>query len=260
VHAVINVFGPAYAAAYDLFYTEKNYEAECDVIQRAFAEFSPAPIKRVLDLGCGTGGHAIPLAGRGYEVVGVDRSPGMLAAARVKAEAEEVASRISFLLDDLSAPQRVACDAVLMMFNVLGYQTLPVELGRVLAAVRRALRPSGLFLFDVWHAPAVELQPPAQRWKIAEQGNAQLVRLSSGQVDPAAEICSVKIEILRLIGDRVADRTIEQHQIRYFRREPLMKSLEGAGMELLRFGSFPEYWREPNPRQWSVLAVARALE
>jgi hypothetical protein len=69
----------------------------------------------------------------------------------------------------------------------------------------------------------------------------------------------VKFEILRLVDDRVADKTIEHHQIRYFRREPLLKLLEGAGMEPLRFGSFPEYWREPNLQQWSVLAVARAL-
>jgi SAM-dependent methyltransferase len=257
---VSNVFGPAYAAAYDLFYAEKDYEAECDVIQRAFGEFSPGPIHRVLDLGCGTGSHAIPLAGRGYEVVGLDRSPGMLAAARVKAETAGATGQISFLLDDVTAAGRMApSDAVLMMFNVLGYQTSPVEVGTVLAAVRRALRPGGLFLFDVWHAPAVELEPPAQRWKIAEQDNAQLIRLSCGRLDPAAETCLVKIQILRLIDDCVVDRTIEHHQIRYFRREPLMKSLEEAGMELLRFGSFPEYWREPNPQRWSVLAIARAL-
>lgn len=255
-----NVFGPAYAAAYDLFYAEKDYEAECDVIERAFAEFSAVPIHRVLDLGCGTGGHAIPLAGRGYEVIGVDRSPGMLAAARVKAETADVTGRISFLLDDVTAARPMAsCDAALMMFNVLGYQALPAEVAAALAAVRRALRPGGLFLFDVWQAPALNLEPPAQRWQIAEQGGAQLIRLSSGRLDPAAETCSVKIQVLRLVDDRATDKTIEHHQIRYFRRESLMKSLEGAGMELLRLGSFPEYWREPNTQQWSVLGVARAL-
>lgn len=255
-----NVFGPAYAAAYDLFYAEKDYEAECDVIERAFAEFSTVAIDRVLDLGCGTGGHAIPLAGRGYEVIGVDRSPGMLAAARVKAEAADVTGRISFLLDDVTAARPMASsDAALMMFNVLGYQALPAEVAAALAAVRRALRPGGLFLFDVWQASAVDLEPPAQRWKIAEQGGARLIRLSCGQLDPVAETCSVKIQVLRLVDDRVTDETIEHHQIRYFRCEPLMKSLEGAGMELLRLGSFPEYWREPNTQQWSVLGVARAL-
>lgn len=255
-----NVFCPAYAAAYDLFYAEKDYEAECDVIERAFAEFSAVPIQRVIDLGCGTGGHAIPLASRGYEVVGVDRSPGMLAAARVKAATADVTGRISFLLDDVTAARPMASyDAALMMFNVLGYQALPAEVAAALAVVRSTLRPGGLFLFDVWQAPAVELEPPAQRWKIAKQDGARLIRLSSGQLDPAAETCLVKIHVLRLVDERVIDETIEHHQMRYFRREPLMKSLEGAGMELVRLGSFPEYWREPNIQQWSVLGLARAL-
>ena len=255
-----NIFGSAYAAAYDLFYAEKDYEAECDVIERAFAEFSAVPIHRVLDLGCGTGGHAIPLAGRGYEVIGVDRSPGMLAIARVKAETANVTGQISFLLDDVTAARPIAsCDAALMMFNVLGYQALPADLAAALVAVRRALRHGGLFLFDVWEAPAVGLSPPAQRWQIAEQGGARLIRLSSGQLNPTAETCSVKIQVLRVVDDRVTDETIEHHQIRYFRRESLMKSLEGAGMELLRLGSFPEYWSVPNIQQWSVLGVARAL-
>lgn len=254
------VFGPTYAAAYDLFYAEKDYEAECDVIERAFTEFSAVPIHRVLDLGCGTGGHAIPLAGRGYEIVGVDRSPGMLTVAQVKAETADVTGRISFVLDDVTAAHPMASyDAALMMFNVLGYQAFPAEVSAALAAVRRALRPGGLFLFDVWQAPAVEFEPPAQRSQIAEQDGARLIRLSSGQLEPAAETCSVRIQVLRLVDDLVTDKTIEQHQIRYFRREPLMKSLEGAGMELLRLGSFPEYWREPNIQQWSVLGVARAL-
>lgn len=254
------VFGPAYAAAYDLFYGEKDYNAECDVIERAFADFSAIPVHRILDLGCGTGGHAIPLACRGYEVIGVDRSPAMLSAARVKAETADVKGRISFLLDDVAADRPIGCcDAALMMFNVLGYQASPVAVAAALTAVRRALRPGGLFLFDVWQAPAVELEPPAQRWQAAQQGGARLIRLSCGHVDPAAEICSVKIEVLRLVDDRLTDTTIERHQLCYFRRGMLMKSLEGAGMELLRLGSFPEYWHEPDPRQWSVLGIARAF-
>ena len=39
----------------------------------------------MLDLGSGTGNHALPLAQRGYEVVGVERSESMLAQARAKA-------------------------------------------------------------------------------------------------------------------------------------------------------------------------------
>jgi SAM-dependent methyltransferase len=257
---VSDVFGPAYSAAYDLFYAEKDYEAECDMIERAFAEFSAEPVRRVLDLGCGTGGHGIPLARRGYDVVGVDRSPGMLAAARAKAETAGVAGRITLLSADLTAPLDSApCDAALMMFAVLGYQTTPAHAAAALKATRRSLRAGGLFLFDVWHAGAIERDPPAPRWRLIEHAGERLIRLSSGQLDRGTETCTVTIRVLRLVGDRIADETVEEHRIRYFSRDTLVELLGGEGMELLRLGSFPDYWREPDAWSWSVLGVARVV-
>jgi predicted TPR repeat methyltransferase len=53
-----------YAKYYDLLYQEKNYEEECDFIEQVFRGFSKLKVKSILELGCGTGGHAIPLARR----------------------------------------------------------------------------------------------------------------------------------------------------------------------------------------------------
>ncbi|MHC4638409.1 MAG: class I SAM-dependent methyltransferase, partial [Planctomycetota bacterium] len=81
----MSVFGQEYSEAYDLLYRDKNYEKECDFIEEIWNKF-PGQIETVLDLGCGTGAHAVILAERGYEVTGVDRSSGMLSRARQKAE------------------------------------------------------------------------------------------------------------------------------------------------------------------------------
>lgn len=56
--------------------------------------------RRLIELGCGTGRHAIRLAARGAEVTGVDFSRGMLERARDKAGAE----RVHFVEHDLTAP------------------------------------------------------------------------------------------------------------------------------------------------------------
>jgi ubiquinone/menaquinone biosynthesis C-methylase UbiE len=60
------IFGPAYASAYDAFYADKDYNAECDLIEGAFRRHATQPVSSVLDLGCGTGNHALRLARRGY--------------------------------------------------------------------------------------------------------------------------------------------------------------------------------------------------
>lgn len=79
-------FSTDYAAVYDALYADKNYSSECDLLERVFREHAARPVRGILDLGCGTGGHALMLAQRGYEVVGVDGSTAMIARAAAKSD------------------------------------------------------------------------------------------------------------------------------------------------------------------------------
>ena len=67
-------------------YTQ-NTEAEVDFIE---AIIGADRDQRILDVGCGTGRHALALARRGYKVVGVDLSEGLLAKARQTARLESL--------------------------------------------------------------------------------------------------------------------------------------------------------------------------
>jgi predicted TPR repeat methyltransferase len=67
-----DVFGTEYARSYDAIYREKDYDFECDLLERVFSECADNPVRNVLDLGCGTGNHSLRLAGRGYGVTGVN--------------------------------------------------------------------------------------------------------------------------------------------------------------------------------------------
>lgn len=80
-----DVFGTNYSAVYDSLYHDKDYEGECNLVERLLGAHGKEGLLRLLDLGCGTGNHTLPLARRGHRVTGIDRSPGMLARARVKA-------------------------------------------------------------------------------------------------------------------------------------------------------------------------------
>jgi SAM-dependent methyltransferase len=254
------VFGAAYSAAYDALYGGKAYEFECDMIEKAFTEFGLAPITRVLDLGCGTGGHAIPLARRGYEVIGVDRSQGMLDAARPKVESAGVANRVTLVAGEITSVPAVArCDAALMMFAVLGYLATNTEVEMALASTRRNLRDGALLVFDVWHAPAVLRYPPGQRWKIVDRAGSSTLRLSAGELDTQARTCTVSFRVMEIAGGRVTHDTEEKHAMRYFDRDELERLLACAGFELLRLGGFPDYSREPAANDWSISVIARAV-
>lgn len=74
-------FGSNYADIYDRMYAAKDYARECDLIVSAAGSSDDL---RILDMGCGTGGHALTLARLGHTVTGVDVSREMLRVATAK--------------------------------------------------------------------------------------------------------------------------------------------------------------------------------
>lgn len=83
-------FFDSHAPFYDQNPFTQNTVAEVDFFLSLFPLSVGASI---LDMGCGTGRHAVELAKRGYRVTGVDISEGMLEVARKKAETEDVSVR-----------------------------------------------------------------------------------------------------------------------------------------------------------------------
>jgi SAM-dependent methyltransferase len=250
----LNVFGAGYAAAYDQLYLDKDYEAECDLVEGLAQAHGEPPLQRVLDLGCGTGGHALVLARRGYEVVGIDRSEEMLREARRKA-----AGNVSFHAGDIRAIDLgERFDLALMMFAVLGYLSGEGDAAAALATARRHLRPGGLLIFDVWFAPAVLAQGPSERIKEVDLPDGRIVRRSSGELDEERRLCTVRFHVVEERGGERRE-TWEEHAVRYFAREELEHLLAGAGLEILRLGAFPDAQREPDESTWSVVAAARAF-
>src|SRR5262249_822723 len=155
--------------------------AECDLVEEQFRKYYRSEVSTVLDLGCGTGNHAIPLSKRGYHVTGVDRSPEMLEQARQKAVT--ATSPDNLILHSADIPNlhlHTTFDAVLIMFAVLGYQLGNEDVISTLATARRHLAPGGLLIFDVWYGPAVLLNRPSQRIKVANTDRGKIMRVSSG--------------------------------------------------------------------------------
>ena len=85
---------------YDLIYQRMvDYDRECDILERIFAEHPCDTVRSILDVGCGTGSHALILSKRGYSVTGIDISKAMIEKANVKAEREKV--EVEFHVQDM---------------------------------------------------------------------------------------------------------------------------------------------------------------
>ncbi len=110
----------------------------------------------VLDLACGYGRVAVPLAELGYRVTGFDLSPVLLA--RAEAAAGQAGVEIEWRQGDmrqLPAAWSGRFNAVINIFSAFGYFEQPEENQRVLSAVAQALQPGGVFIIDLSHRDSV---------------------------------------------------------------------------------------------------------
>jgi SAM-dependent methyltransferase len=258
-----HVFRQVYADHYDLFYAEKDYEAECDMLEEVFRRYGKAPIRTILDLGCGTGNHAFPLAERGYEVTGVDRSGDMLGHALSKVACFKSRSHASptFQLGDLqSLALGRTFDVVLMMFAVLGYQLTNDDVLAALQTVRNHLKPGGLFICDVWYGPAVLVIRPEDKIKIIPTENGKVIRIASGSLDTYHHLATVNYHILHLSGQAVVSETTEAHLMRYFFPQELNLFMAISGLRLLGVRAFSDLERTPSDTTWNTLVFAELKE
>ncbi|HLC04489.1 MAG TPA: methyltransferase domain-containing protein [Anaerolineales bacterium] len=258
-----DVFGSDFARAYDLWYEEKDYESECDLIERIFQRNASWEIRSILDLGCGTGGHALPLARRGYAVTGVDRSEAMLSIARQKAQGQiwgDGTKAPAFIHSDLrSLDLGRRFDAVLMMFAVLGYQASNEDLTLALTAVRRHLNPGGLFAGDVWYGPAVLTIRPSDRVRVVRMGETELIRTAAVAIDSLRHLCSVHYQIWGVRDRELVIRQEEDHTMRFFFPLELEYHMRTTGLDPIGLYPFPELDGQPNEATWNVLFCGRAL-
>ncbi len=257
---VNNNFRTTYASTYDLLYKEKNYEAECDFLEELFRRYNGKDIKHLLDMGCGTGGHAIPLARRGYKVSGIDHSPEMVAIAKQKAEAQGLSDHIRFETGNIrNAELKNIFDAVICMFAVIGYQTSNDDLFATLQTVRNHLKPKGLFICDFWYGPAVLKQRPSERIKFLHEEEDRIIRIASPEIDTQKNLATISYHLLRLRGVQLVEETQELHQMRYLFQPEIEFFLSQSRMKLVHICPFMQLNDAVSEDTWNVTAVAQAV-
>ena len=136
------------AASYDALTTDVGYEKRADFLEKLFRR-SRIPVHTVLDLACGTGTMTWLLTDRGYELIGVDGSEEMLAAAMEKSGQVEGIPPI-FLHQ--SMPQLDlygTVDAAICCLDSLNYLTRPADVQRTFRRLHLFIAPGGLLVFDI---------------------------------------------------------------------------------------------------------------
>jgi len=250
---------------------EKRVEREAPFLRELLAR---APVRRVLDLGCGTGEHVAFFAREGAVAVGVDRSQSMLDAARE----HETRGEGRFLLGSAEdAPALLAGEPAfglaICLGNMLPHVREDAELEALVRAAHAVLAPGGLLLVQILNYH-----------RILARGERHLpldFRPGDAPAEARDDHLAPEIVFLRLLrpapGGRVlffpttlvVDPADEEHPVRvdHSRRvelrawtaEDLRPVLEGAGLEVTLAGDMSGGAFDPEASR-DLVVVARRPE
>lgn len=147
-------FGEDYLRIYAPVLPPERTAREVEGIAGLLELLGAPPGSAVLDLACGHGRHAIPLAQRGYRVTGQDLSRVFLRRAEDDSRAAGVDVR--WVHGDMrQVPFEAEFDAVINIFTAFGYFETEDENLEVLRQVRKALKPGGVFVLETMHRDAL---------------------------------------------------------------------------------------------------------
>lgn len=238
-----------YAAVYRLFNQEKDYAAECDYLAWLFQKFG-APGRSILDLGSGTGEHAVEFAKRGFEVRGIERSADMAGIARERGVDCEVG-------DIRSTSLGRQFDAVVSLFHVMSYLTENEDLERCFQLSYNHLKPGGLFIFDAWYSDAVRHQKPERREKTVHSDGIEVRRVAEPEQDETRNTVTVHYDFsIRLQLAESAVTWKEVHPMRHFSIQEIETLSHHTGFQLLKAEEFVT-GAPPSDQTWGVCYILK---
>lgn len=246
-----------HAELYDLFYAEKPYAAEAEFVHHCLQQYGHGVSERILELACGTGSHAFQFEKFGYKIIALDYSQDMIDRANNKAE--EGGSRVEFRLGDMRAldvPEK-PFDAVVCMFDSIGYVQTNQAIKQVLQGVHQHLRSGGLFVCEFWHAPAMlrGYEPlRVRRWELPE---GDVLRISETELDIPHQLAHVTYSIYELNFDGTYTHLQETQTNRYFLLQEMSNFLDVAGFDALKWFAGPQDDENITDDTWHIVVAAQ---
>jgi ubiquinone/menaquinone biosynthesis C-methylase UbiE len=137
-------------------------EPNATLVALVEGELERVPEAKVLDIGCGAGRNAVPLARLGARVLGLDLSWPMLETAARRARDERLGGRLQLALAAMdSLPAREASFDLVVAHGIWNLARSGPEFRHAVAAAARVARPgAGLFVFTFSRHTLAPAAPP----------------------------------------------------------------------------------------------------
>ena len=253
----------AIAEVYDKLNAEIDYVAWASFIEACFDRFLCKRPELVLDLACGTGRMTAELAGRGYDMIGVDGSEEMLAVAYDNClsagQDDDLSARPMYLLQDMRRFELYGTvGATVCCLDSLNYLIEDEDLEACLRCVHNYLDPDGLFLFDVNTPYKFQHIYGDNSYILEDTVDEEAVYCGwQNQYDTESGICEFSLSVFRE-RDGVYYREDEEQHERCYTKEQLISALENCGFEIKGiYGGYDFDEPSETTERWYFAAVKK---
>ncbi len=243
-----------------------GYATTARFYDQAYADVAPADLEfyrelakdcdgRVLELGCGTGRVALPLAREGHRITGVDNSAEMLAQFRDKlaGEPDDVRQRIVLVEGTMEGTDLgEKFSLVTMPFRAFQHMLTVKQQQAALETVARHLEPGGLYVFNAFNPSLGYLVDQMRhgrawqqdlQWTDADSGNGYR-RLHQLDYDPGAQLISGDWRFEEYDAEgRLLETWLEPMQLRWLYRWEAEYLLRLSGFEIV--AAYGDYQKSP---------------
>lgn len=178
--------------------------------------------RTMVDVACGTGTLALLMARRGWEVIGVDASQGMLAQAEEKIAGSSL--HVELLRQDmreLALPRPV--HLATSFFDSLNHLMTAADLGAAIRSVRKSVLPGGWFIFDTSTERC--FTSLWTRSETFEERDFTIVLDTSYDRAARSAVCHVMLKVTRDGSEVRLNETVRE---RYYTTEEVSGLLAGA--------------------------------
>ena len=244
-----------YSKYYDLLYRDKDYKLESEYVYDMIKRYESFEIKSMIELGCGSGGHAKYLADKKIRITGLDQSAEMIQLANAKN-----INNFEGLVRDISNFEiSKKFDCAISLFHVMSYLTQYELFLNTLTCVNKHLNPGGVFFFDCWFTPAVINLKPTIKVKNISDSEYSVTRIAEPKIDYLTSTVNIdfKIFIEDLVNSKISMLS-EFHKMRHFSILELTLFAKITGFEILNIEEFLTS-KIPSENTWAISVVLKKI-
>ena len=219
----------ALAGVYDELTGDVAYERRADYLERLFQK-SRIPVRTVLDLACGTGSMSAVLTERGYELIGVDESPDMLAVAREKAAGLKGEPPVFLNQSMPKLDLYGTVEAAVCCLDSLNYLTSPRDVQKTFERLALFIAPGGILVFDINSASYLRNLDG----QVFLDETEDVYCVWRAEFEKRSRVCTYWMDIFTRRSDGTWTRSVEEHRQRAYEVDELRTWLLDAGFTHIR--------------------------